>query len=640
VAKPVKRWLGRKRSAETNVANAKTKIVDNVPTQKGVSLQMGALPNALLIHLQKCAQGDERAPVATPDDGWSAEWAYDRLGVRYGVFKVWRLAEPDNKISFGRDEFCAECNWRSIPPRITSEPAATAAEPGPEPASALEPESLALEDVPIALIRYLALRLRGEQQVLTPGALAEWAWECDVEGAKVAAVRIFRKENPERDCIIDRATLLARAGGFTAMPAPATAPTPAPAPPLFLAEIPFELLRYIADRLRGKRGGSVQGLNEWTLNYQVPSIDTSMANVEAVTIARKDAPERTCTVERAALLAHVDTIVPDNVVMHALALLRGKVTVPSPGESTWRVLSTSATYDTPSVVFVAPDGRRTEVTRLEVWCRATGTPREFLAKLAKELATPAFELRHPKCRVSCDPRTFRESERFTLTSGGLQLQVTRAEVLAYTPPDDDAYAAHDVHTAQDPAPETMPAVAPAPLTLDSAATPPTPVSQEVPMSRDPMTVMSVLATGFEDANAAKWRTAGSQFVKLTREPLIALLSRHLGPADESLRARIATFLETELGTAMLAALLSAGISALPTVGGDVQSLLARELRVRAMADAGDILADLLMGPLRQVMALYIADVGGAAEPKTPGALSDGATVAPAIPRMPVAEDAR
>jgi hypothetical protein len=119
----------------------------------------------------------------------------------------------------------------------------------------------------------------------------------------------------------------------------------------------------------------------------------------------------------------------------------------------------------------------------------------------------------------------------------------------------------------------------------------------------------VLSTLESDAQDAAWRLAGSQFVKLMRDPLVGLLSRHLAPGDESMRGRIAAFLETEIGTAMLSALLSAALSSLPRAAGPTPDRLARELRVRAMTDAGDVVADLVMGPLRQVMALYLQDPG-------------------------------
>jgi hypothetical protein len=107
-----------------------------------------------------------------------------------------------------------------------------------------------------------------------------------------------------------------------------------------------------------------------------------------------------------------------------------------------------------------------------------------------------------------------------------------------------------------------------------------------------------------DANDAAWRIAGNQFVKLTREPLVAALSRSLGPGDEALRGRIAAFLDTELGTALLTALLSVGLSALPAMpipgGAQVVPRLAQELRVKSM------------------LSMFILTTG--VQPETPAAL--------------------
>ncbi len=121
-----------------------------------------------------------------------------------------------------------------------------------------------------------------------------------------------------------------------------------------------------------------------------------------------------------------------------------------------------------------------------------------------------------------------------------------------------------------------------------------------------------------DATDAAWRIAGNQLVKLTRAPLVAALSRNLGPGDEALRTRIAAFLETELGTAMLTAVLSIGLSslppvALPGVAAGAVPKLARELRVKAMADAADFAADLLTGPLREALAMLVLTAGAEAQ---------------------------
>lgn len=105
-----------------------------------------------------------------------------------------------------------------------------------------------------------------------------------------------------------------------------------------------------------------------------------------------------------------------------------------------------------------------------------------------------------------------------------------------------------------------------------------------------------------DAQDAAYRLAGKQFVKMTREPLIAFLAGHLGPNDPTMRAKVAAFLETDLGKSILEGFLAMGLSMVPVQVGEVPQKLARELRVQAMTDVGDVVADLLMGPLRQVIS--------------------------------------
>jgi hypothetical protein len=110
-----------------------------------------------------------------------------------------------------------------------------------------------------------------------------------------------------------------------------------------------------------------------------------------------------------------------------------------------------------------------------------------------------------------------------------------------------------------------------------------------------------------EATDAGWRLAGKQFLKMTREPIIAFLSRQLGD-DESIRAKVAAFLETDLGEALFASMISMGLSMLPETTGEIPKRLAKELRVHAMTDVGDVVADLLMGPLRQVAVMYLQNV--------------------------------
>lgn len=150
---------------------------------------------------------------------------------------------------------------------------------------------------------------------------------------------------------------------------------------------------------------------------------------------------------------------------------------------------------------------------------------------------------------------------------------------------------------------------------------PTTYQKESPMPAPESKTAAALKTLEVDATEAAWRLAGSQFVKLTKEPIVALLSRHLGPDDASLRAKIAAFLDTELGTALLSGMLSVGLSAMPLPANNVSQQLSRELRVKSMSLAADSIADVLMGPLRHVAVMYLQGVPDA--PRDPSALPAG-----------------
>lgn len=153
-----------------------------------------------------------------------------------------------------------------------------------------------------------------------------------------------------------------------------------------------------------------------------------------------------------------------------------------------------------------------------------------------------------------------------------------------------------------------------------------------PSLKDPAvtdTKSTILQTLEADATDAAYRVAGSQMTKLAKEPLCALLLRNLGPGDESLRARIAAFLDTELGGTIVSGMLSAGLSAIPAPRGSLAAVygdrLGRELRVRALSGAGDEIADVIIGPLRKVAVDYLSApaTGTVVDPAT---LPDGERV--------------
>lgn len=101
------------------------------------------------------------------------------------------------------------------------------------------------------------------------------------------------------------------------------------------------------------------------------------------------------------------------------------------------------------------------------------------------------------------------------------------------------------------------------------------------------------------------RIAARQLVKLVQEPLAAAIA---GPnADDTTRQKVGEFLRSDVGKLLIASAASALLQAVlisGKVGGAEQAveMLARELRVSVLADGGDMLADLVMDPLRAVLA--------------------------------------
>ncbi len=128
-----------------------------------------------------------------------------------------------------------------------------------------------------------------------------------------------------------------------------------------------------------------------------------------------------------------------------------------------------------------------------------------------------------------------------------------------------------------------------------------------------------------EAIEAAERTAAKQFIKLSKAAMAATLQRHLAPGDESMKAKIGAFMETEMGGALFAAIIGMGMTAAPNIPGMPPALLpvaekiGKQLRVGALETTGDQLAEVIMGPLRQVMAFYIQDMANAPAPALPAA---------------------
>lgn len=140
-----------------------------------------------------------------------------------------------------------------------------------------------------------------------------------------------------------------------------------------------------------------------------------------------------------------------------------------------------------------------------------------------------------------------------------------------------------------------------------------------------------------EARAAALRTGMKQLTKLIHEPLAAALAAQLTPpgSDPSaMKAQVAAFLKSELGSAVVSAMLSLAINSIPAnmipgFTAERQSLVAQELRVKAMTEVGDTLVDLVAAPLRTALAGLMTGPGAEALTgvRAEDAGLDGATTA-------------
>lgn len=101
---------------------------------------------------------------------------------------------------------------------------------------------------------------------------------------------------------------------------------------------------------------------------------------------------------------------------------------------------------------------------------------------------------------------------------------------------------------------------------------------------------------------AAWRVAAIQFVESARKPICGLLARSLEPGSSTLRGRISSFLETPFGVVLLTFALSLIMEFFPFVKGKSEAgRLAKELRIKAMSDAGVLATDIIVKPFQEVL---------------------------------------
>jgi len=116
---------------------------------------------------------------------------------------------------------------------------------------------------------------------------------------------------------------------------------------------------------------------------------------------------------------------------------------------------------------------------------------------------------------------------------------------------------------------------------------------------------TVLTAVKHDAKEAARRTAANQLLKTVKTPLIKALSAKFGN-----EAMVAAFLETPIGEAVLGMTLAVALGLVPVEGAKTSAVhaLAEEVRIQSATKVTDLLADVLLDPLRNVLSSYLLTV--------------------------------
>ena len=120
-------------------------------------------------------------------------------------------------------------------------------------------------------------------------------------------------------------------------------------------------------------------------------------------------------------------------------------------------------------------------------------------------------------------------------------------------------------------------------------------------------IQRALSTVRTEGTEALWRTAATQTVMAVHAPILAALKRqHL---SEGVIEGIRSFLETDIGRATIAVLLGTALQNIPTFGNNPKvQRLASEIRIYGMTTCGNVVANIVMDPIRGVLTDLISAI--------------------------------
>ncbi len=119
------------------------------------------------------------------------------------------------------------------------------------------------------------------------------------------------------------------------------------------------------------------------------------------------------------------------------------------------------------------------------------------------------------------------------------------------------------------------------------------------------TALKVVEVAKDDTKEIALRHSAKQLAKAVQKPLVNILIQNLQlEGDPSMKTKIAAFLSTDIGFALLQGVVSVGVGMLPVPGHAKETLnqLAREMRIQAEMSVSEPVVEMLMEPVRNLLS--------------------------------------
>lgn len=137
------------------------------------------------------------------------------------------------------------------------------------------------------------------------------------------------------------------------------------------------------------------------------------------------------------------------------------------------------------------------------------------------------------------------------------------------------------------------------------------------------TIVNLLAQARKDGRKMLVRAGSEELVLTIKEPLVAALANALGPGDPTIQAKVAAFMDTAFGEALVGAAASAGLTALNgrvitnPKHMEIAADVAEELKIASGTKVVRVFTGAALGPVRGLLVGTINSIATSEEPQIP-----------------------